>query len=200
MKILSLLLLIFLLSDVSSAQNLSGLSDAPDVAVVQKNWRRDVRNPALEEDPFRANNEQAALERTRAEQKQIPGKLREIKPPEPAPLPDKLPDTAAPGTRVTYIYSVKIRNTGTKTIRTVVWEYVFFDPETQNEVGRRHYTSRVKIQPGKSGDLVARSALPPSNVVRATKKGKEPQDQYSEQVVIQRLEFTDDTAWQRPNQ
>jgi hypothetical protein len=99
---------------------------------------------------------------------------------------------------VEYIYRAKVNNTGSKAIRKMVWEYVFFDPATQKEVGRRRYENKVNIRPGKSSNVIARSLTPPTGTIDANQVGKQPKDQYSEQIVIQRIEYADGSVWLRP--
>jgi hypothetical protein len=99
---------------------------------------------------------------------------------------------------VEYLYEAKFMNTGERKIRKLVWEYVFFEPGTQNEVGRRQIESKVSINPGKIGSVAVRSASPPSGIVSVSQTGKKPQEQYSEQVVIKSIEYDDGSVWQRP--
>ena len=97
---------------------------------------------------------------------------------------------------VAYVYEVKIRNTGEKRIRTLTWEYVFFEPGTELEVGRRRFVSRVNIPPGRTGNVVMRSTSPPTGTFDAAKAGKKSSDQYAEQVVIQSVVYADGSVWQ----
>ena len=106
------------------------------------------------------------------------------------------PETGRRGLSVTYIYEVKVRNTGEKEIRTLIWEYVFFEPGTERELGRRRFVSRESIGPGKTRNLVLRSASSPTGTIDASKAGKKSRDEYSEQVVIQRIEYADGSVWQ----
>lgn len=199
MKILNLLLLLLMLAGVASAQAVSNPPDAPGVAVIEKSWRREIRNLALDEDPFRANREQMELERA-VKQNQRENATRAN-----AGLPAVPPPTRAPSSRsgqsepptVEYVYRAKVSNTGTKAIRKLVWEYVFFDPSTQREVGRRRNETKVSIRPGKTSNVVGRSASPPAGIVNVSQTGKKPREQYSEQVVIQSIEYTDGSVWQR---
>src|SRR5918912_1720584 len=157
MKIIYTALLLFLLTGSVFAQALENPSDAPGITVVEKSWRKEVRYPALEEDPLRPNTEQLELERARR-QTQAENAVRarlglpQLPPPTRVPsMPDNQTDNRPV---VEYIYKARVNNTGTKAIRKLVWEYVFFDPATQKEVGRRRHESKVNIRPGKSTNLV----------------------------------------------
>ena len=109
-----------------------------------------------------------------------------------------LPAQSVPGTSsVHYIYQAKIKNTGVKTIRAIVWEYSLLDPDSQLEVGRHQFTGNMTVRPGKTVNLVGRSTKPPTRVVELAKSGKPLQREYQERVVIQRVEYDDGTFWQR---
>src|SRR5215813_11696065 len=51
----------------------------------------------------------------------------------------------APGqTTAFFVYSAKLKNTGPKTIEGIAWDYIFLDPATNAEVGRRQLLSLAK--------------------------------------------------------
>ena len=199
MKTLSPVLMVLLLAGAASAQSPAASSDPPGVTVLQKSWRSQVRNPALDEDPFLPNYEYREAVRTQQENiRQTAISLRTT-----GVAVNNRPRTILradfpPGLHITYVYSAKIRNTGEKTIQSLVWEYVFFDPATpQKELGHHQQTSRVKIRPGKSQDLSRRSTSPPAQVIDAS-EAKDPAPKLSGRVVIHRIEYTDGSVWQRP--
>ena len=99
------------------------------------------------------------------------------------------------GKTVLYVYEVKFRNTGAQGIRRVTWEYVFFEPGTETELGRRRFISKVNLSPGGTTNVVVRAAASPTGTVDARKAGKKPKDMYSEQIVIQRIDYEDGTFW-----
>jgi hypothetical protein len=96
-----------------------------------------------------------------------------------------------------FYYQVKIKNLGSKTMKSIVWEYVFFDPETRTELSRFQCTDKLKLGPGKSADLLMNSPTPPSSVIDVRKTDKGPQ-QFIEQIVIARIEYSDGSIWQNP--
>lgn len=198
MKVLKIGLLMCLLAGAASAQEISlTLPEAPDVAVLQKKWRREVRHPALDEDPFRAGREATQVEREKRET--IRGNvINKQLGRDTVPLPNRQPSiVSSRGPTPKYIYEVKILNTGTKTIRALVWEYVFFDSDTRLDVGRHQYRSEMSLRPGKSKTLDGLSQSPQTSIVNVAKTGKELQHQYSERVLIQRIEYADGSFWQR---
>jgi hypothetical protein len=200
MKTLSPMLMVLILVGAAPAQNPSTPSDPPDVTVLQKSWRSQVRNPKLDEDPFIPNYEYREAVRTQKENiRQTAITLRTIGVAVNNPPRTILREDAPAGLLITYIYSMKVRNTGAKTIRLLVWEYVFVDPATQKEVGSHQNSSKVKIRSGKTQDVSRRSASPPAQVIDASKADKELASRLLERVVIHRIEYTDGSVWQRPS-
>lgn len=199
MKTLCLLVLAFLASSAAAgARAQESPADAPGVAVVQISWRKDIHNPALDEDPFKHNREQ--LENQRRQEiidrenalRMRNGKTAVDDRGRPTPV-----EAAARDPRVSYLYKAKVTNTESKIIRAIEWDYVFFDHAGGKEVGRHLFKSRVKIQPGKSAELSRRTSSPPSNVVNVTKTGKKLKEQYAERVEILRIEYEDGSVWTR---
>jgi hypothetical protein len=170
----------------------------PDLVVLQKKWQTYVRNPALDEDPFSANDDFADAQRQQKIneiQNKIRGKGGEQIEPTP-PRIKKTKDTPPPGVVTTYVYRARVKNTGAKTIRAIDWGYNFLDPETQQELGRHFYTTKVKLRPGQDNELVGRSDKPQTSTINVKNAGKE----LGEQVVIYRVEYDDGSVWQPPPQ
>ena len=199
MKALNLLLMMFLLAGIAAAQTPSSSPDAPGVVVLKKSWRREVRNPALEEDPLQVNQEQADLERVRKETI-LENAKREKANQELLRIPANETHRDPPGRlAIEYLYNASFSNTGTSTISKLVWEYVLIDPKTQHTVGHHRFTNEVNIHPGKTANLYGRSTFPPATIVDAKKAGEESPGQYVEQVVIYRVEYKNGPAWERPS-
>jgi hypothetical protein len=199
MKVLSVVLLALSLQALALAQESTAPSTPPDVEIVSKNWRREVIHAKIDEDPFKANDQQRDIER---EQK-IATIYNETKAKNQKPIRPETPDSAQPtvempkDVKATYFYQAKIKNTGSKTIKSVDWMYLFLDTETKEEVSRFQTVSKVKINPGKSADLSMQVQTPPTNLIDATKATKD-KTQFIEQVLISRIEYSDGSVWQRP--
>ena len=189
-----LVLLLFALC--ASAQTPSNASAGPDVTVLEKKWRMDVRNPALEKNPLGPN--QAREQEEKAQREDVEANENRIRMGEPA-LPPRVrvptPDTGRRGLLVTYIYEVKLRNTGIKEIRTLTWEYEFLELGTERVVGRLQMTSKVNLSPGKTRNVLVRTTSSPTGTVDATKAGKKPSEQYSERIIIRTVSYADGTVW-----
>ena len=196
MKALCSMPVLFGLALCASAQ-VPSPSATPRVAVIQKNWRTEIRNPALEKDPFAPNKdrqqeENAQKDDARENENRIKQGVPTLAPRVPMPAPEQGPH----GVLITYVFEVKFRNTGDKPIRTLTWEYLFFEPGTEREVGRRQFTSSVSISPGRTRTVIMRSATPPTGTIDASNAGKKSRHQYSEQVVIQSVRYADGSLWQ----
>lgn len=195
MRLLSSILVLFVFTVCGSAQTSSAKSAEPDVTVIQKKWRIDVRNPALEKDPVQAMQDREREDRRRRDNERLNDMMVERGMPSQTTQVSGNRDTGPSGITVLYVYEVKLRNEGAKEIRKIMWDYVFFEPGTETEVGRRRFISKADIRPRGTKDVVARAAAPPAATINAKTAGKKPQDQYSERVVIQRVEYADGSVW-----
>jgi hypothetical protein len=180
----------------ASAQ-VAGPSATAGVLVIQKNWRTEIHNAALEKDPLAPNKDRQVEENAqKGDAKENENRTKQGEPALP-PRVSLHPSERGPhGLVVTYVFEAKFRNTGDKPIRTVTWAYLFFEPGTEREVGRRQFISRVKISPGGTGTVVVRTQTPPTGTIDASNAGKKTRDQYSEQVVVQRVAYADGSVWQ----
>ncbi len=191
-----LCLLLFLSPLCVSAQGQAEPSSGSNVKVIQKKWRAEVHNPALDKDAISVMSEQQAADRIRKSNERTSQILNERGMPSQTttvPAPNRQTE---PGISMVYVYEVKFNNAAGKAIRKLVWDYVFFEKGTEKEVGRRRFESKVNISPGATKNVVLRSQTSPTGSVDARTAGKKPRDLYSEQVVIQRVEYADGSAWQ----
>jgi hypothetical protein len=96
-----------------------------------------------------------------------------------------------------YTYSVKVQNGSSKLIQTIFWEYQFKEVAQPANVTRRQFLCSARISPEKGKDLQAFSLSGPSNVVNVKSLSKDSAQRFLEGVLINRVEFTDGTFWQR---
>jgi len=92
-------------------------------------------------------------------------------------------------------YHVKIKNSGAKIVEIVFWEYRFYDPANPDLIARRQFLCGVNIRPDKDKELEGFSLLGPSDVVNVNTLGGK--GQFKEEVLINRIEYSDNTIWQR---
>jgi hypothetical protein len=94
-----------------------------------------------------------------------------------------------------FAYRIKVQNTIKKVVETVFWEYQFQDPANPELVTRRQFICGVDIPEGKSKELEGFSLSGPSDVVDV--KTLNSGAAFKETVVINRIEYSDGTIWQR---
>ena len=96
-----------------------------------------------------------------------------------------------------FVYSLKIRNAGSKTIEGVSWDYLFLDPDTHAVLGDHHLFSYKQIPGGKTVTLQQQQRTRPVTVVRApvADDGKKHQRKELERAVIKCIIYSDGTEW-----
>lgn len=95
-----------------------------------------------------------------------------------------------------YAYRVKVRNIGKKVAEVLFIEYQFIEAAKPNSVARRQFLCGVNIKPDKAQELQAFSVAGPSDVISVASLAK-TDNIFKEQVLINRVEFSDGTIWQR---
>lgn len=200
MKTLCITFSLLLFGICASGQTLPSSSNTSAVSVIEKKWRVEVRNPALDEDPFLVADQMDQDIRDRKDTIRInEARNRVGLPPQPPRNRVGTGPTRPRGVSIIYVYEMKVRNTGDKAIRSLAWDYVFYEPGTEIEAGRQLFLSKVSLGPGKTRNLVIQSASPPTGAIDATKIDKKSKEQYSERVVIQSIEYNDGSVWQAPS-
>lgn len=191
-KIRGLFLLMLLSATVVSAQESSGVEIVKaSWGKIRIGWERDPFGGPLEnfdEMRSRARNErrvaQGGGERAKREAKADEANLakqREKNPP-----------------RYYFIYKTKIKNTDASAITQIDWDYVFYERDTENELGRQQFTSDEHIGPGKTKELTVTIASPPTRTVSVTSLNLEEHDRFSEKIVLIRVKYADGRVWQAP--
>ena len=196
MRFLSATMLLFFLAVCASAQTESNKPAEPVVTVLEQKWRIETRNPKLEKDPIEAMAERDRQERQRKDTERTNEIRNERGMPTPTTMVPDADRSARPaGITRLHVYEMKLRNDTAKGIRKLTWDYVFLEPGTETELGRRRFISKVNISAGGTANVVVRAAAAPTGTIDARRAGKKPQDQYSEKIVIQRIEFVDGSVW-----
>lgn len=97
-----------------------------------------------------------------------------------------------------FIYKTRIKNNHTAAITQIDWDYVFFEKDTDNELGRQQFTSDEHVGPGKTKELVVTITSPPTKTVSVTSLNLEERDRFSEKIVLMRVQYADGHIWQAP--
>lgn len=194
MKLISTLFLLLLLALSCFAQNAQ--SDGAGVTVVKKKWHRELRDPALDRSPDQDTDGRQMDSVRRREINEANDSLRtqgilsrEMPEPQIEEGQNKPDRTSG------YVYEVTVRNDGSREISSVTWEYVFLALNTDQEVGRRRFTSKVSIPPTKTRTLTVRSAIPPTGTIDAGKMNSKAPEQYTEKIVVVSVDYSDGFKW-----
>jgi len=191
------LVLLLLAISVIAQENPASL-DPPDLIVIEKSWRKEPRAEGRDSNPLGPN--EALIQQTRAEKTEISNRDYSLpnQPTEPRmPSPGARPIPPPPTT--TYVYKMKVKNNGLKTIKSIDWEYQFLDPTSHEVMGYRRMTSNTKLSPGKIKVLERGFTRQPSILVNADSLDKKYKDQFTERLIIHRIQYTDGSLWQRPS-
>jgi len=105
--------------------------------------------------------------------------------------------TAQPKAVDGFSYKVKMQNSSDKPVEIVFWEYQFIDPANTATMARRQFLCGVKIPAGKAKEVQAFSLAGPSEVVSVDSLANKSANNVQEKAVINRVEYTDGTIWQR---
>ena len=98
-----------------------------------------------------------------------------------------------------YVYSLKIRNVGSRTIRAVAWDFIFIHPTTKAVLGNHQFLSYSIDKPEQVVTLQAQQRTKPIAVVQAgNADAKDKGPKFLERVVIQCVLYDDETAWKNP--
>jgi hypothetical protein len=96
-----------------------------------------------------------------------------------------------------FAYRVKVQNTAEKIVEIVFWEYQFHDPANPDLVARRQFLCGVNIPAGKGKELEGFSLSAPSEVVDVKTLAGNSAKPFKENVLINRVEYSDGSMWQR---
>lgn len=89
-------------------------------------------------------------------------------------------------------YRVNLKNTGSRIVKLIVWDYQASDTDQFADAIHRQFRCTAKIKPNQSERVEGYSVLPPTRVITASGTRS-----FSERVIINRIEYTDGTSWQR---
>ena len=96
-----------------------------------------------------------------------------------------------------YTYLLKIQNVSAKVIENVIWEYRFLPVGSDSNVTRRTFMCGGQIKPERQKEMNIFSLVGPSEVVNVKSLEKDSSTKYRAAVVINRVDYSDGTFWQR---
>ncbi|HXD30942.1 MAG TPA: hypothetical protein VN643_07495 [Pyrinomonadaceae bacterium] len=94
-----------------------------------------------------------------------------------------------------YSYKVKVQNASNRTVEILFIEYQFVDAANPKTAARRQFLCGVNIKPNKNKELSAFGLSGPPEVVSVGTLANN--SQFQEKVIINRVEYSDGTIWQR---
>lgn len=94
-----------------------------------------------------------------------------------------------------FAYRIKVRNSTTKVVEIVFWEYQFSEAQNASLLARRQFLCGVNIRPDKEKELEGFSLSGPSDVVSVGALADK--SRFQENVLINRIEYSDGSIWQR---
>jgi hypothetical protein len=96
----------------------------------------------------------------------------------------------------TFQYKLEILNLDAASIRSLVWDYVFRDQYSGEEIGRVRFVSQDRIKPGAKKRLEGFTITPPTGVVNIAALREGGRIPSSESVEIIQIRFSDERVWQ----
>ncbi len=168
-----------------------------DVVVISHKWYKSLLNLTLAGPCFQSANENSAELRTHGGMR-CPGNQNldsNSESESPHEKPREQEKEAEPGA-LEFVYMVRIRNSGPKIIKAILWDYVFVDPQTGIELARHTFFSESELSPGKIKTLLAASTRPPTRVISVRMLIDNDSGAYGEQVAIKRIIYADGSEWE----
>jgi len=107
--------------------------------------------------------------------------------------------SAPSGVLFVYVYSMKIKNAGSKEIEGIAWDYVFVDPSNSTELGRHQFLSFEKVEPDKTATFQSEQRTPPVRTVPTQIAEENKHGKLSEKSVIKCVLYADGTTWRDAN-
>lgn len=96
-----------------------------------------------------------------------------------------------------YTYRVKLQNASSKVVEILFWEYQFKETANPSSISRRQFLCGVVMKPGKDKEIQGFSLSGPTDVISVNSLGEKSKSLFQESVVINRVEYSDGSIWQR---
>jgi len=159
---------------VSIPQASGRIQEQPDIAIQNFEWGFARETSFIQ--PIDSTAERSGLPEVR-----LPGESNS--PSEMGPRIERMGNITRQTVTRTEAYAL-VKNVGTRTTKSVEWEYIFFtDADEQKELKRYKFRNKIKIAPGETKFL--------SKDVNDRAVSKR------QKVQIVRIEYTDNSVWER---
>ena len=193
MKSLALIALLLLGLTIVCAQQ-----QPSDVEVVKANWSK-VRI-GWERDPFAGplENFDEMRSRVRNERRIAQGGGERAKRDAKADEANLAAQRNKKPSQYYFIYKTKFKNNSTSAIVQIDWDYIFFERDTENEMGRQQFTSDEQIGPGKTKEVTVTITSPPTKTVSVTSLNLGERDRFTEKIVLVSVKYADGRVWNAP--
>lgn len=96
-----------------------------------------------------------------------------------------------------FLYQVKLKNAGKATVEILFWEYQFKERANPDNTMSHQYLCGVNIKPNKEKDLSVFSTNGPGNLISVESLEDKSESLFDEKILINRVEYSDGTIWQR---
>ena len=170
-------LLTLLLTLVLWSQDTPKDDTPPGVTIVKYKWQRIGVGPTVDA-TFKAENDSPTGS---ASDPNVPAQASGIK------------DRESPF----FLYSLELKNEGSKSIRAVLWDYLIIDSKSNEELGRHEFVSFEKVSRSSAKTLTVRSRLTPSRIVTVEDSPPTTTLTVVERVVLKCVVFDDGSVWQQ---
>ncbi len=206
MRILLILLLLLMFVSAGQAQNATGSNDGSSVEVLSFKWSKS-RQTIVKSDSASTIPAPAMIPDNKVLQRnqraQAPVGVRDPNADtidgRSAALEKNVQESRSPKSVTVdgFTYLIKVRNTSTKVIEVVFWEYQFKELSNPTNVVRRQFLCGVNIKPAKEKELQAFSVSGPSDMISVESLTNKSGNLFEEKVVINRVEYSDGSILQR---
>ena len=200
MRILFLLPLVFLTPPV---QDPPPAEESSPLAVVSFKWFKDRQSPENVSPSVGPAPAMISANKNFERQRRINQSAGERDPNQDtidgraAALEKAVQDARAPEPINGFAYQVKLRNVAEKQTELIYWEYQFKETANPTNIARRKFVCKTRIKPEKDKEISVFSLLGPSDVISVKSLAKGSGQQFEETVVVNRVEYSDGTSWQR---
>lgn len=205
MRALTLLAMIICLSVAGRAQTAANPQAPADVQVIKFSW--DKERIGWSKDPFStAGGDFTAIRRRISEERQLERAKNSRNVEEENRLTREVrlrredearARQAIPKQRYGFRYKLSVKNLGPKTIKSIDWDYLFFDVVTGEKIGHQQFTNEEKINPGKEKNLEVLVPTPPARSISVQALNLKENERLFGKVILMRIVYADGSAWER---